>query len=61
MFDATYPVDAARAWLSALLPSEIDRIEQASDEAIKASMDSAYAGGWKAWLRHYDDVKLVAE
>lgn len=61
MFDTTLPVDAARAWLTELMPSQAKRIEEATDVMVKASMDSAYAGGWAAFLRqHEDQMQQVA-
>lgn len=50
MTNQAYPIDAARAWLTALLPGQAQRIEESSDGSIKASIDSAYAGGWVAFL-----------
>ena len=46
MNDTIYPLDAARVWLTALLPVMACVIEEASDASVKASMDSAYPGGW---------------
>ena len=50
MYDTTYALDHARQYLTSLLPTQAKRIEQASDRSVKASMDSAYAGGWSAFL-----------
>lgn len=61
MTDLTCPMDAARAFLTALLPDQASRIEEASDAEVKASMDSAYDGGWTRWLTTYDDIKLIDE
>ena len=45
-FDVSQPMDAARAWLTMLMPHLAQAIEEASDRSIKGSMDSAYVGGW---------------
>lgn len=50
MCDTTHPIDHARQYLTSLLPTQAERIEKASDRSIKASVDSAYAGGWNAFL-----------
>jgi hypothetical protein len=54
MYDTTYALDHARQYLTSLLPAQAERIEQASDRSIKASVDSAYDGGWDAFLAHHN-------
>lgn len=59
MTNKAYPVDAARAWLTELMPSQSKRIEEATDVMVKASMDSAYAGGWIAFLSGHNSGRAV--
>lgn len=56
MTNRAYPIDSAREWLTDLLPDQAQRIEEASDAGIKASIDSAYAGGWIAFLSGHNSA-----